>query len=222
MATGESGAAPRRRTRPRLTAPRRASGSVSSPARTPSGRFDASSRTPVPLASTGWRRRSFGPGFRSTGRGSVASSRRAATVRSPVRRVTIPKPSGGERLLGVHTPRPFADLDEWLRRRLRQVRWKEWKRYRTRRRNLHTLGIPERQAREWAGSHKGYWRIAGSHRALRRQRYPASAVSVRGYIESHRGSWRDTKCLRLPSLEFWSLPASCRGNWPERRGRRLS
>jgi RNA-directed DNA polymerase len=24
--------------------------------------------------------------------------------------------------------RPFSDLDEWLRRRLRQVRWKEWKR----------------------------------------------------------------------------------------------
>ena len=60
------------------------------------------------------------------------------------------------------TPRPFADLDEWLRRRLRQVRWKEWKRYRTRWRNLRALGIPERSAREWAGSRKGYWRIAGS------------------------------------------------------------
>jgi group II intron reverse transcriptase/maturase len=60
------------------------------------------------------------------------------------------------------TPRPFADLDEWLRRRLRQVRWKEWKRYHTRWRNLRALGIPERLAREWAGSHKGYWRIAGS------------------------------------------------------------
>jgi RNA-directed DNA polymerase len=60
------------------------------------------------------------------------------------------------------TPRPFEDLDEWLRRRLRQVRWKEWKRYRTRRRNLRALGIPERSAREWAGSRKGYWRTAGS------------------------------------------------------------
>ncbi len=67
------------------------------------------------------------------------------------------------------TPRPLSDLDQWLRRRLRQVRWKEWKRYRTRRRNLRALGIPERSAREWAGSRKGYWRIAGSwvlHRAL--------------------------------------------------------
>jgi group II intron reverse transcriptase/maturase len=59
--------------------------------------------------------------------------------------------------------RPFRDLDEWLRRRLRQVRWKEWKRPKTRRRNLRALGIPERSAREWAGSQKGYWRVAGSY-----------------------------------------------------------
>jgi group II intron reverse transcriptase/maturase len=59
--------------------------------------------------------------------------------------------------------RPFSDLDEWLRRRLRQVRWKEWKRYRTRRRNLLALGMPERAAREWAASQKGPWRIAGSY-----------------------------------------------------------
>ena len=30
----------------------------------------------------------------------------------------------------------FEGLDSWLRRRLRQVRWKEWKRPRTRRHNL--------------------------------------------------------------------------------------
>jgi RNA-directed DNA polymerase len=60
------------------------------------------------------------------------------------------------------TPRPLSDLDEWLRRRLRQVRWKEWKRYQTRLRNLRALGIPERSAREWAGSRKGYWRLARS------------------------------------------------------------
>ncbi|MGH2832129.1 MAG: group II intron maturase-specific domain-containing protein, partial [Solirubrobacteraceae bacterium] len=59
--------------------------------------------------------------------------------------------------------RPFSDLDEWLRRRLRQIRWKEWKRYPTRRRNLRALGMPERAAREWAASQKGPWRIAGSY-----------------------------------------------------------
>ncbi|MCA1680541.1 MAG: hypothetical protein LC777_17120 [Actinobacteria bacterium] len=40
------------------------------------------------------------------------------------------------------TPSVFEGLDEWLRRRLRQVRWKEWKRPRTRERQLKKLGIP--------------------------------------------------------------------------------
>ena len=62
----------------------------------------------------------------------------------------------------AETPSVFAELDEWLRRRLRQVRWKEWKRYAARRRNLRALGIPDWQARQWAASRKGYWRLSGS------------------------------------------------------------
>ena len=60
------------------------------------------------------------------------------------------------------TPYVFEELDQWLRRRLRQVRWKEWKRPRTRRRNLRALDINALNARQWASSRKGYWRIAGS------------------------------------------------------------
>lgn len=60
------------------------------------------------------------------------------------------------------TPKVFAELDKWLHSRLRQVRWKEWKRYATKRHNLRALGIPERSAQRWAVSSKGYWRIAGS------------------------------------------------------------
>jgi RNA-directed DNA polymerase len=60
------------------------------------------------------------------------------------------------------TPRVFGDLDEWFRRRMRQVRWKEWKIPKARFRSLRALGIAEWQAREWASSGKGYWRIAGS------------------------------------------------------------
>ncbi|MER6529420.1 group II intron maturase-specific domain-containing protein [Streptomyces sp. NPDC001508] len=43
--------------------------------------------------------------------------------------------------------RPFRDLEEWLRRRMRQIRWKEWKRFAAGRWNLRTLGIPDRAAR---------------------------------------------------------------------------
>lgn len=56
----------------------------------------------------------------------------------------------------------FRELDKWLHRRMRQIRWKEWKVYAARRRNLRSLGIPDGSAREWAGSSKGYWRIARS------------------------------------------------------------
>lgn len=85
------------------------------------------------------------------------------------------------------TPRPLADLDEWLRRRLRQVRWKEWKRPKTRRRNLQALGVPPQQAREWAGSRKGYWRSAGSpplHLALPNAHW--RDLGLRGFTEPYR------------------------------------
>lgn len=60
------------------------------------------------------------------------------------------------------TPSVFEGLDEWLRRRLREVRWKEWKRIRTKHRSLAATGIPDGKAWEWANSRLGYWRIARS------------------------------------------------------------
>jgi group II intron reverse transcriptase/maturase len=77
------------------------------------------------------------------------------------------------------TPRPFEDLDEWLRRRLRQARWKEWKRCKTKRRNLIALGIPERDAARWAATRKGPWRLAGSaplQRALPKRYWTAHGL----------------------------------------------
>ena len=62
----------------------------------------------------------------------------------------------------AETPSAFEDADQWLRRRLRQVRWKEWKRPLARFRHLRTLGIARQKAYEWANSSKGYWRMAGS------------------------------------------------------------
>jgi hypothetical protein len=56
----------------------------------------------------------------------------------------------------------FRELDGWLRRRLRQVRWKEWKTTAAKRHNLRIRGISESSARKWAGSSKGYWRVAAS------------------------------------------------------------
>jgi RNA-directed DNA polymerase len=56
----------------------------------------------------------------------------------------------------------FEELDEWLRRRLRAVRWKQWKRARTRVRELRALGMPPDIAYQWGMTSKGVWRLAGS------------------------------------------------------------
>ena len=53
-------------------------------------------------------------------------------------------------------------LDEWLRRRIRMVTWKRWKRIRTRGTNLMRAGIDRKQAWMWANTRKNYWRIANS------------------------------------------------------------
>lgn len=52
--------------------------------------------------------------------------------------------------------------NEWIRRRLRQICWKQWKRIKSKYDNLKKLGVKEGKAWEWANSRKGYWRIAGS------------------------------------------------------------
>jgi RNA-directed DNA polymerase len=53
-------------------------------------------------------------------------------------------------------------VDEWYRRRLRAIIWKQWNRIRTRLRNLLKLGIQKYKAREFANTRKGYWRTANS------------------------------------------------------------
>jgi len=56
----------------------------------------------------------------------------------------------------------LGSVDEWYRRRLRMVIWKQWKRIRTRRRNLIKPGITEYQAWEFANTRKGHWHTAKS------------------------------------------------------------
>lgn len=54
----------------------------------------------------------------------------------------------------------ISDLDSWLRRRVRAVYWKQWKKVRTRYRNLRALHVPEDYVHMMANSRKGPWRMA--------------------------------------------------------------
>lgn len=66
------------------------------------------------------------------------------------------------------TPSVYQGLDEWIRRRLRQMQWKRWKRGTTRYRELVKLGVPRERAALGAGG-TSPWRMSHSpiiHEAL--------------------------------------------------------
>ena len=54
----------------------------------------------------------------------------------------------------------MTETDEWLRRRIRAIYWKQWKKVKTRYRNLRALKLEEWQVHQIANSRKGYWRTA--------------------------------------------------------------
>ena len=60
------------------------------------------------------------------------------------------------------TPSVLWGLDQWLRRRLRSLVWKQWKRGPTRYRHLRKAGVRADLAAHTAGSAHGPWRIAHS------------------------------------------------------------
>ena len=60
------------------------------------------------------------------------------------------------------TPTVLRDLESWLRRRLRAVLWKQWKRGRKRFAELRKRGIEAALAAKTAGSAHGPWHLARS------------------------------------------------------------
>ncbi|HIE96628.1 MAG TPA: group II intron reverse transcriptase/maturase [Fuerstia sp.] len=54
----------------------------------------------------------------------------------------------------------FDRLDGWIRRRIRMCYWKQWRRPRTKVRNLVRLGVPLKMAILHAISRKSYWRLS--------------------------------------------------------------
>ena len=54
----------------------------------------------------------------------------------------------------------MVEIDEWLRRRIRAIYWKQWKKVKTRYRMLKALKLPEWKVHEMANCRKGCWRAA--------------------------------------------------------------
>ncbi len=60
------------------------------------------------------------------------------------------------------TPSVLQNLDRWLRRRLRSVVWKQWKRGKVRFAELRKRGVGKDLAAQTAGSAHGPWRLSNS------------------------------------------------------------
>ena len=71
-------------------------------------------------------------------------------------------------------------LDEWIRRRIRMVTWKRWKRIRTRFENLKRAGLDRKRAWMWANTRKGYWRVANS--PILKRAIPNDLIKRAGYL----------------------------------------
>ena len=56
----------------------------------------------------------------------------------------------------------FEDLDGWIRRKLRNILWRQWKKPQTRYRELKSRGISEDLARRTAHSGRGPWFASGT------------------------------------------------------------
>ena len=56
----------------------------------------------------------------------------------------------------------LGHLDMWYRRRLRMVKWKQWKHSKSKIKNLVQLGASKYKAYEWAHTRKSYWHTAKS------------------------------------------------------------
>jgi len=56
----------------------------------------------------------------------------------------------------------FKNLDGWIRRKLRNIIWRQWKNPSTRRRNLIARGISVKLAWKASGSGRGPWYVSGS------------------------------------------------------------
>jgi RNA-directed DNA polymerase len=59
--------------------------------------------------------------------------------------------------------RPIPELDHWLRRRIRMCYWKQWRKCRTKVRNLLKLGVPLKAAISVGMSRKSFWRLSKTY-----------------------------------------------------------
>jgi hypothetical protein len=72
----------------------------------------------------------------------------------------------------------MTQLDEWLRRRMRQLAWKQWKTPRNRRRNLKARGVSDYWAIRAGGSSRGNGVCPSPRQCIKRSVTPTGTKLV--------------------------------------------
>lgn len=95
---------------------------------------------------------------------------RGNNISNSIRKFIMPITRGWSNYFGIAEVQwPFKNLDGWIRRKIRAIIWRQWKKPTTRCKQLMALGLKREQAKGWAGSSKGPWRMAitaGLNKAL--------------------------------------------------------
>jgi group II intron reverse transcriptase/maturase len=101
---------------------------------------------------------------------SITKRMRGSKLTESIRKQLMPITRGWANYFGLAGGRRvFEDLDMWIRRKIRDILWRQWKKPRTRYKRLVTLGLKAHTARKVACSSKGPWKMAktnGMHRAV--------------------------------------------------------
>lgn len=95
---------------------------------------------------------------------------RGMKITDSIRKLIMPLTRGWANYFSIaETHGIFTTLDGWIRRKIRGILWRQWKKPRTRRKKLIELGIKDSTATKHAYSSKGPWRMSRTyctHKAL--------------------------------------------------------
>lgn len=106
---------------------------------------------------------------------------RGNNLTDSIRKLIMPITRGWANYFGIAEERGiFESIDGWIRRKIRGIQWRQWKKPKRRLKQLIALGIKEHTARKHAYSSKGPWRMAKTycmHKGLSN-----SVIESMGYI----------------------------------------
>ena len=131
-----------------------------------------------------WQRKFLGYGMSAhaepklkVGRGSVARLKaklqrvfrwgRGSTLSRTIEKLTPVLRGWASYFRLVELKGELGSLDTWVRRKLRALIWRQWKRPRTRARELHRRGLSRSEAAKYADNGRGPWWNAGARHMSR-------------------------------------------------------